>query len=146
MRAMGWLSGTEVALKAALASSLESHKEHDDDSKVEENSINLGSSTAAQDGSLFLTWINHVQCDGGNASIISSALRSDSNQLDSSDGSGSSANVVAFSFINMNAQSNTGCIWDPAVGATLVASTKASTATSVVASSLAVVAAVFALF
>jgi hypothetical protein len=117
MRAAGWLNGTEVALKAALASRLETEKQHDDDSTQEENSINIGTSGADEFGALYLNWINYVQCDVNKVSIVSSALRVDDSQSDEDDDQDSTAHVVAFAFVNLNEKSNSACVWDPVVSA-----------------------------
>src|SRR6478752_2065554 len=101
MRAAGWLNGTEVALKAAIVSRLESEKQHDDDSKQEENAINVGTSGASEFGAMSLAWINYIQCDVNKVSVVSSAMRQDDSQVESGDDSDSTAHVVAFAFINL---------------------------------------------
>lgn len=167
MRAAGWLNGTEVALSAALASRLET--EQVQEGSDDEHSIALGGSNASQFGALAVSWINYIQCGDNKVSVVPSALRVDNNQTDASDDSDSTAHVVTFAFVDLNAKSNTQCLWDPTVGAlnanavsagtpsattgpssainpaTGVPTARASGATSVVAS-LAAFAAVVALF
>ncbi len=139
MRAAGWLNGTEVALRAALASRLETEKEHEDDDKQTQNAVNVGA--PADLSGLYMSWVNYLQCDNNRVSVVSSPLRRDDSQRESDDDSDSTARVVSFAFINLGEKSNSACIWDPVVGIT-----KTGSAASIVASWAVIVAAIFAMF